>query len=105
MRVPSPECGDKDVRLTSMADSNAISAALDGVVGDAHGVLEICEDKLWKMVVLCSEGVEQWTTENTAVACRELGYPAPGLASVSVVVMAIARNVVMALRYRSIWIL
>jgi hypothetical protein len=76
---PSPECGDKDVRLfTSISDSNPISAALDGVVGDAHGVLEICENELWKRVVLCSEGVEQWTTENTAVACRELGYPAPG---------------------------
>ena len=104
MRVSSAECSDEDVRLfTSIADSMAISVALDGVLGDAHGVLEICENELWKRVVLCNEGVEQWTTENTAVACRELGYPTPGLASVSVVVIAITRNVVfissMTLRY------
>ena len=83
VRVSSAECGDKDVRLfTSIADSNEISATLDGVLGDAHGVLEICENELWKRVVLCNEGVEQWTMENTAVACRELGYPAPGISDI-----------------------
>ena len=72
------------------ANNNAISAALDGVLGDVHGTFEICENELWKKVVLClNEGEgEQWTTENTAVACRELGYPAPGLVSVSLVVVA-----------------
>ncbi|CAI8011154.1 hypothetical protein GBAR_LOCUS7251, partial [Geodia barretti] len=77
---PSPECGDEDVRLLTAADNNAISAALDGVLGDVNGTLEICENELWKKVVLClNEGEgEQWMTENTAVVCRELGYPAPG---------------------------
>ncbi|CAI7989240.1 hypothetical protein GBAR_LOCUS170 [Geodia barretti] len=77
---PSPECGDEDVRLLTAADNNAISAALDGVLGDVHGSLEICENEIWKKVVLClnGNGEELWTTENTAVACRELGYPAPG---------------------------
>ncbi|CAI8017565.1 hypothetical protein GBAR_LOCUS10657 [Geodia barretti] len=80
---PSPECSDRDVRLlTRFGDNNAISAALDGVLGDVHGTLEICENELWKMVALCNEGVEQWTMENTAVACKELGYPAPGISDI-----------------------
>ena len=61
------------------------------MLGDVRGILEICENELWKSGVLClNEGDlgEQWTTENTAVACRELGYPAPGLVSDSLVVVA-----------------
>ena len=82
-RASSAECSDEDLRLlTSFEDNDVFSAALDGVLGDVRGILEICENELWKSVVLClNEGDlegEQWTTENTAVACRELGYPAPG---------------------------
>ncbi|CAI7989244.1 hypothetical protein GBAR_LOCUS172 [Geodia barretti] len=81
---PSPECSDEDLRLlTSFEDNDDISAALDGVLGDVRGILEICENELWKSgVVLCLNegdgGTELWTMENTAVACRELRWMAPG---------------------------
>ena len=53
---------------------------LDGVPGDVSGAAEICENEMWKTVVLCQGGGEmQWTTENTVVACRELGHPAAGI--------------------------
>ena len=80
----SAECSDGEVRLlTSFSDSDAISGALNGVLGDVRGTLEVCEDQLWKRVVLCvNGGGEQWTVENTAVACRDRGYTAPGMVSV-----------------------
>ena len=39
--------------------------------------IEICENELWKKVVLCLDN-EQWTMETIAVACRELGYSTGG---------------------------
>ena len=79
----SAECDDGEVRLlTSFLENDAISDALNGVLGDVHGTLEVCEDQLWKRVVLClNGGGEQWSMENTAVACREHGYTAPGMVS------------------------
>ena len=68
--------------MTSFSNSDDISDALNGVLGDVHGTLEVCENQLWKRVVLClNGGGEQWTVENTAVACRERGYTAPGMVS------------------------
>ena len=80
----SAECSDGEVRLlTSFSDSDAISDALNGVLGDVRGTLEVCENQLWKNVVLClNGGGEQWSMENTAVACRDRGYTAPGMVSV-----------------------
>ena len=81
----SAECSDGEVRLlTSFSDSDAISDALNGVLGDVRGTLEVCENQLWKKVVLCvnAGGGEQWSMENTAVACRDRGYTAPGTVSV-----------------------
>ena len=80
----SAECSDGEVRLlTSFSDSDAISDALNGVLGDVRGTLEVCEDQLWKKVVLCvNGGGEQWSMENTAVACIDRGYTAPGTVSV-----------------------
>ena len=80
----SAECSDGDVRLlTSFSENDVISNALSGVLGDVHGTLEVCEDQLWKKLVLCvnAGGGEQWTVENTAVACRDRGYTAPGMVS------------------------
>ena len=78
------ECSDGEVRLlTSFSDTNVISDALNGVLGDVRGTLEVCENQLWKRFVLClNGGGEQWSMENTAVACRERGYTAPGMVSV-----------------------
>ena len=72
--------------MTNVNDiSNKISQALDGVFGDVYGSLEICENAVWKKVVLCLNegdgGTELWTMENTAVACRELRWMAPGMVS------------------------
>ena len=68
--------------MTSFADSDDISDVLNGVLGDVRGISEVCENQLWKKVVLCvNGGGEQWTVENTAVACREHGYAAPGMVS------------------------
>ena len=74
------DCTDGDVRpFIVRSESETFSAALGGVLGDVWGSFEICEDQFWKKVVLCvSDGGQQWTVENTAVACRELGYPAAG---------------------------
>ena len=58
----------------------ALSTSAVDLEGDVQGTTEICESTLWKKVVLCDGGV-QWTMENTAVACREQGYPAPGQVS------------------------
>ena len=63
----------------SGTETNAFTP-LDGVLGDVSGAAEICENEMWKTVVLCQGGGEmQWTTENTVVACRELGHPAAGI--------------------------
>ena len=80
----SAECSDGEVRLlTSFSDSDAISDALNGVLGDVRGTLEVCKNQLWKNVVLClNGGGEQWNMENTAVACRDRGYTAPGTVSI-----------------------
>ena len=79
----SAECSDGDVRLlTSFSENDDISDALNGVLGDVHGTIEVCEDQLWKKVVLClNGGGEQWSMENTAVACRDRGNAAPGMVS------------------------
>ena len=78
----SAECSiNGDVRR--LTNVNGISDALNGVLGDVHGTLEVCENQLWKRVVLClNGGGGQWTVENTAVTCRERGYAAPGMVSV-----------------------
>ena len=45
------------------------------IQGDVVGVIEVCEGSLRKNIVLCEE---EWTRENTVVACRQLGYAAAG---------------------------
>lgn len=61
--------------LDSVSSNDDIFGELDGVLGDVFATVEICEDELWKMVAVCQNGREQWTMGNTAVACRQLGYP------------------------------
>ena len=53
------------------ADNNARFGYLEDVLGP----IEVCEDQLWKNIVLCEE---EWTRENTVVACRDLGYATAG---------------------------
>ena len=45
------------------------------IQGDVVAAIEVCEDGLWKSIFLCEE---EWTRENTVVACRDLGYAAAG---------------------------
>lgn len=49
---------------------------------DAALSIEVCENELWKKVVVCSKK-ERWTI--AAVACRELGYSAGGRSSMQLV--------------------
>ena len=69
---PTDGCTDGDVRPVSGTRRDGRLAT-----GDIAGSIEICENQLWKKVVLCLHH-EQWTMETTAVACRELGYTAGG---------------------------
>ena len=54
---------------------------MGGEIEEAAVSIEMCENKLWKKVVLCSERERQ----TIAVACRELGYPEGGRSSVQLV--------------------
>ena len=51
------------------------NAGFEYIQGDVVGLIGVCEDRLWKNIFLCEE---EWTRENTVVACRELGYAAVG---------------------------
>ena len=77
------ECSDGGVRLlTSFSDSDAISDALNGVFGDVHGIIDVCENQLWKRVVLClNGGGEQWSSgehgsclQRTRIYCTRYGF-------------------------------
>lgn len=51
------------------------NAGFEHIPGDAVGLIVVCEDRIWKNIFLCEE---EWTRENTVVACRQLGYAAAG---------------------------
>ena len=40
-----------------------------------QGIVRVCEDQRWKRFILCEV---EWTSANTLVACRQLGYAAAG---------------------------
>ena len=63
-------CSDGDVRLLHIS-----LHVLPFDDGDAQGVIMVCDDKLWNLIVVCKG---EWTSANTLVTCRQLGYAAAG---------------------------
>ena len=69
------ECSEGDVRLNRITDPDTLYRL--NITGDVQGLINICENEVWRNVVLCGTDVT-WNDSNTAVACRELRYAAAG---------------------------